>query len=141
MIRPDTDHFSVLVDGRHSLHKRLVKRLDDANDDVALPVVSIEEQLRAWLAQIHRTRSLAKQVVPYTRLVRLIHTLSTWEIASWTEDTADTFAQFRRQRIRIGTQDLKIAAIALTHDSLLRSANLRDFEQVPGLQVEDWLYT
>jgi hypothetical protein len=38
-------------------------------------------------------------------------------------------------------QDLKIAAIALTHDSLLLSANLRDFEQVPGLQVEDWLYT
>jgi tRNA(fMet)-specific endonuclease VapC len=133
MILLDTDHFTVLVDGRHSLHKRLVKRLDEADDDVGLPVVSIEEQLRAWLAQIHRTRSLASQVVPYTRLVRLIHTLSMWEITSWTEDAADAFAQFRRQRIRIGTQDLKIAAIALTHDSLLLTANLRDFEQVPGL--------
>jgi tRNA(fMet)-specific endonuclease VapC len=35
---------------------------------------------------------------------------------------------------------LKIAAIAIANDALLLSANLRDFEQVPGLRVEDWLY-
>jgi predicted nucleic acid-binding protein len=34
----------------------------------------------------------------------------------------------------------KIAALALVHGSLLLSANLRDFERVPGLRVEDWLY-
>jgi len=140
MILLDTDHFSVLVDGRHSLHEQLVKRLDDDADDVGLPVVSVEEQLRAWLAQIHRTRSPAKQVVPYSRLVRLIHTLSTWELAPWTEVAAGALADLRRQRIRIGTQDLKIASIALTNNALLLSANLRDFKQVPRLRVEDWLY-
>lgn len=35
--------------------------------------------------------------------------------------------------------DLKIASIALTQDALLVTANLRDFEQVPGLRVENWL--
>jgi tRNA(fMet)-specific endonuclease VapC len=35
--------------------------------------------------------------------------------------------------------DLKIAATALACDVLLLSANLRDFEQVPDLQVENWL--
>ncbi len=44
------------------------------------------------------------------------------------------------QRIRIGTTDLKIAAIALTHQGTLLSSNRRDFDQVPGLRVEDWLY-
>jgi tRNA(fMet)-specific endonuclease VapC len=34
--------------------------------------------------------------------------------------------------------DLKIAAIALIHDALLLSANLRDFQQVPALRVADW---
>jgi tRNA(fMet)-specific endonuclease VapC len=43
--------------------------------------------------------------------------------------------------VRIGTQDLKIAALAIVHDALLLSANLRDFEQVPGLNAEDWLDT
>jgi len=45
----------------------------------------------------------------------------------------------RRAKVRIGTMDLKIASIALVHDALLLSANLRDFRQVPGLEVENWL--
>jgi tRNA(fMet)-specific endonuclease VapC len=35
--------------------------------------------------------------------------------------------------------DLKIATIALVHDALLLSANLRDFQQVPDLRVADWI--
>jgi predicted nucleic acid-binding protein len=32
-----------------------------------------------------------------------------------------------------------LAAIALVQGALLLSANLRDFRQVPGLNVESWL--
>jgi tRNA(fMet)-specific endonuclease VapC len=53
--------------------------------------------------------------------------LAEWEIVRWSEPAADEFERLRKQRIRIGTQDLKIAAIALATDSLLLSANLRDF--------------
>ncbi len=35
--------------------------------------------------------------------------------------------------------DLRIAAIALTNNALLLSADLDDFERVPGLKVENWL--
>jgi tRNA(fMet)-specific endonuclease VapC len=35
--------------------------------------------------------------------------------------------------------DLKIAAIALSHEALLLSRNLRDFNSVPDLRVENWL--
>jgi hypothetical protein len=45
----------------------------------------------------------------------------------------------RRGRIRIGTQDVKIASMALSRDATLLWANLRDFQRVPGLRVEDWL--
>jgi tRNA(fMet)-specific endonuclease VapC len=34
---------------------------------------------------------------------------------------------------------LKIASIALANDALLLTANRRDFEKVPGLQLENWL--
>jgi predicted nucleic acid-binding protein len=37
--------------------------------------------------------------------------------------------------------DLKIAAIAFMHSATLLSGNLRDFQQVAGLHVEDWLRT
>ena len=140
MILLDTDHFSVLTDGRHSLHSRLIARLSDADEPVAIPVVAVEEQLRAWLAQLHRVRDVHQQVSPYDRLVLLLQTLGEWDVTRWLRPAADEFVRLRRERIRIGTQDLKIAALALVNDALLLSANLRDFEQVPGLHVEDWLY-
>jgi predicted nucleic acid-binding protein len=36
--------------------------------------------------------------------------------------------------------DLKIAAIALGQQALVLSGNGHDFQQVPGLTVEDWRY-
>jgi predicted nucleic acid-binding protein len=36
--------------------------------------------------------------------------------------------------------DLKLASIPIVRDALLLSANLRDFQQVPNLRVEDWLH-
>lgn len=141
MILLDTDHFSVLVDNRHARHGPLIARLGTVDEIIAVPVVSIEEQLRAWLAQIHRIRDAHRLVQPYDRLVQLLEVLADWNVARWTDAVADEFASLQNGRIRIGTQDLRIAAIALASDALLLSANLRDFEKVPQLRVEDWLYT
>ncbi len=141
MILLDTDHFSVLTDARDARHARLVAKLLAVDEPVAIPVIAVEEQLRAWLAQVHRVaRDVHKQISPYDRLVRLLQVLGEWDVSRWTEAAADEFVRLRHKRIRIGTQDLKIAALSLVNDALLLSANLRDFEQVPELHVEDWLH-
>jgi tRNA(fMet)-specific endonuclease VapC len=117
-----------------------VERLESVGDVLAVPVVSVEEQLRAWLAQVRRARGVHQQIAPYTRLAKVIHFLADWRIADWSKPAAEAFERLRVARIRIGTQDLKIAAITLVNDSLLLSANLADFQQVPGLRVENWLH-
>jgi predicted nucleic acid-binding protein len=40
---------------------------------------------------------------------------------------------------RIDEPDLRIASIALAHDLTLVTGNVRHFERVPGLVIEDWL--
>ncbi|MCC5663527.1 type II toxin-antitoxin system VapC family toxin [Nostoc sp. CHAB 5784] len=42
------------------------------------------------------------------------------------------------QRIRIGTQDLRIAAITLSMNVILVTCNRNDFEKLPNLRLEDW---
>lgn len=40
---------------------------------------------------------------------------------------------------RLEDPDLQIAAICLAHDLMLITGNVRHFERVPGLRVENWL--
>jgi tRNA(fMet)-specific endonuclease VapC len=75
----------------------------------------------------------------HDRLVRLFDVLSDWELVRFDQPAADQFVRLRRQRIRVGTMDLKIASIALVNDALLLTANTSDYAQVPKLRFEDWL--
>ncbi len=109
------------------------RKLEDAGDTVATTFISAEEQFRGWLAQIHRQRDPYAQIAAYQRLQRRIAFFAEWNVLSWDTDAADIIQRLRRQRIRIGSMDLKIASIVLAHDATLLSRNLRDFQQVPGL--------
>ena len=134
----DTDHL-VELDRGSSQGAALQRKLEDAGDEVATTIISAEEQFRGWLAQIHRQRDPHEQIATYQRLQRRIAFFAAWHVLPWDTDAADILQGLRRQRVRIGTMDLKIASIVLAHNATLLSRNLRDFQQVPNLRVEDWL--
>jgi tRNA(fMet)-specific endonuclease VapC len=140
MILIDTDHLSVLSNRRSSPHANLVQRMTSSPDqEFAIPIICVEEQCRGWLALVNRARSIHDQVEPYQRLERLIDFLSDWQMVPFDVAAADQFEKLRKQRLRIGTQDLKIAATAIVNAALLLTANLRDFRHVPGLHADNWL--
>lgn len=78
------------------------------------------------------------QVDAYSRLQRLLREYQLRDVLPYEHATAAVVADLQRQRIRIGTMDLRIGGIALMYDALLISRNLRDFRQIPYLRVEDW---
>ena len=140
MIILDTDHLTVLRYEDDSHYSRLTSRLDASPDQhIVTTVVTMEEQMRGWLAEINRWREVRRQITAYERLVRMVEFLSEWEIIRLDDPVADQFDRLRKSGVRIGSQDLKIASIAVVHNALLLSANLRDFRRVPGLRVENWL--
>ena len=47
-------------------------------------------------------------------------------------------AQLERIGLPIGFHDTQIAAIALCHGLIVVTHNVRDFQRVPGLVIEDW---
>ena len=42
----------------------------------------------------------------------------------------------RRQRLRVGTRDLRIAAVCIVHGATLVTHNARDYAQLPGLTFD-----
>jgi tRNA(fMet)-specific endonuclease VapC len=140
MIILDTDHLSILQRPEAPQYERLTTAMEQSTDAAfATTIISLEEQMRGWLAAIGRARTVHDQTLYYTRLGGLVEFYGRWQIAAFDTQAADHFLSLRKERIRIGTMDLKIAAIALAHDAILLSSNRHDFIHVPGLRVESWL--
>lgn len=140
MIILDTDHLSVLKYARDSRFMKLAERMADSVDqDFATTAITLEEQLRGWLAEINRFTEPEKQIPAYSELAGLIEFFSFWTILPFDESAASMFRQFRTQKIRAGSMDLKIASIAVSLDCVLLTANTRDFAGISGLRIDNWL--
>jgi tRNA(fMet)-specific endonuclease VapC len=135
----NTDHISLLQHPDSAEGQWLVQRLAASPDpDIVTTVVTVEEQMRGWLQVIARYRDLQQQSAYYDKLIEFIRFFGRWRILPFGELAVQTFRNLQQARVRIGTMDLKIAAIALAGQALLLSRNSSDFKQVPGLRVEDW---
>jgi tRNA(fMet)-specific endonuclease VapC len=134
----DTDHVSALgFSSEVSL--ALLERIHASGQSTATTIVTVEEQLRGWLAEIHGLTDPHRQVMAYGRLQRQIEFFAAWDMLPWNAENADSYLRFRREGVRIGSMDLKIACIVLEHDATLLTRNATDFAQVPDLRVENWL--
>jgi tRNA(fMet)-specific endonuclease VapC len=134
----DTDHVTALEIPSQA-GTNLLQRLDASGQEVATTIITVEEQLRGWLAEIHRLTDPTRQIVAYQRLQRRMDFFARWTVLSWDAGAASQFTQFRINGVRIGSMDLKIACITISHDATLLTRNSTDFSRVPGLRFENWL--
>jgi len=101
-------------------------------------IVSFQEQIRGSLAWLQRGRKPEDIIRGYRHVQSLLSYYSSALVQPFDDAAMSHVREWQRARIRIGTLDLRIAAIATVHDLKLLSRNLRDFRKVPGLDVEDW---
>lgn len=138
MIVLDTDHASALGYPESDRCKRLLARLGAVGDEVvAVTCVTVEEQMRGWLAAIAKERRPKRQVAAYREFTQLWAFFGHFTILPFTDPAADLVEGWGG--IRIGTMDKKIAAMVLSSGSLLLTANRRDYALIPGLRFENWM--
>jgi tRNA(fMet)-specific endonuclease VapC len=102
-------------------------------------IIAVQEVVQGWLALINRRKSGRDQVHAYTRFQHSIETVNKLTILPFDDMAVAVFEDLRSKRMRVGTMDLKMAAICLAHDAVLLTRNLADFRTVPGLQAQNWL--
>lgn len=120
-------------------HPVVSPRIDAvAAGELGITVISVEEQLTGWYSLLRKAKMPSKLAEAYQRLAESIPKLARFRIVSFTEPAMIRYGELSRQKLRVGKNDLRIAAITLEHGGIVVSRNLRDFQRVPGLTVEDW---
>lgn len=139
MVILDTDHLTVIQRQSQPTLSFLSARLRRTPPgDLCTTIVNVEEQMRGWLAVIGRSKKIQQEIAGYRQLHALLSFFAEIPVLNFDEPAAERLLQLRRSRIRLGSMDLKIAAIALSREATLLSRNLADFRRVPELNVEDW---
>ena len=136
----DTDHISVMESaGSTAEGQRLRFRIARLRPEERITtIITFEEQVRGWMSFLAQARSLEKQVGAYQRLKDVLDRYLKIRVLEFDEAAALEFKRLKDLRLRIGTMDLKIAAITLAHSATLLTRNIKDFGLVPRLRVEDW---
>jgi tRNA(fMet)-specific endonuclease VapC len=121
-------------------HPIVVRRLQALRPDhlVVTTIITFGEDLGGWLPACRRARDGANRSQAYARLQRGLDFYRKWVCLPFDAAAAAIFDMLRKQRVRIGTNDLAIGAISLSVGGVLVTRNVVDFKLVPGLEVEDW---
>ena len=135
----DTDHLSLFERGHSAVSRRILKTSRSDFHNLTTTVVSMEEQLKGRLAQINKAATVTdKLILAYQRLNTTFSVFASLNVLEYSATADKLFREFRKARIRIGTQDLRIASITLFNNGVLLTRNRRDFEKVPDLLLQDW---
>lgn len=136
MIVLDTDTLTLLI----AEHARVAERYHRETGEVVLAIISRIEVLQGRFATLLKAADGAELQRGQQRLDRAERDLLSFRILPITAAVAAEFDRLRpnKKLKKIGRGDLLIAAVTLANRATLVSRNLKDFRQVPGLQVENW---
>ena len=131
----DTDHVS-LFQRKNPLILNRIQRIN--NEQIAVTIITVQEQMRGWMNVINRHGNSDKLIWAYQGLFDAVKFFNTINVLNFDQVAYDMFLTLKSQKIRIGTQDLRIASVALSVDGIVITRNYKDFAQIPNLKLEDW---
>src|SRR5688572_5663136 len=112
----DTDHVSLDQRGNQWVSTRIEAA---GSAQVAVSMITVEEQLRGWLAVVRAAKNGVSRTTAYSRLRAAVEYFSSSTLVDYDLAIDELFESLRRQGVRIGTQDLRIAATALRWNATL----------------------
>ncbi len=137
MIVLDTDHVSLLQWGGTGCPE-LLRRLEaEGWGTPPTTIVTYEEQIRGWMARLSKARTVSEEVQLYRKLADQLKFYGTLQVLDFSETAAVEYQRLKKLKLKIGTMDMKIAAIAISCRATVWTRNLVHFRQVPGLSVLD----
>jgi tRNA(fMet)-specific endonuclease VapC len=94
--------------------------------------------LTGWYSQVRRARRRDLLACAYQRLATNVEYLAGTTILPFPQPAILRYENLKALKLYVGKQDLRIGAIALENNGIFVTRNLRDFQRIPNLIVENW---
>jgi tRNA(fMet)-specific endonuclease VapC len=133
-----TDHMTILERGGIGTVALEVRLAQVPVNEIATTIISYEEQMRGWLSYVSQAKTPERLIEAYPSLQNHVEAYRDTTIFTYDALASEEYGRLAQEGIRIGTKDLRIAAICLSYDATLLTRKLRHFQQVPGLRAVDW---
>jgi tRNA(fMet)-specific endonuclease VapC len=131
----DTDCLTLLLHG----HAKIARQAADHDPaELAITIVNVEELLTGWYTQIRKAKKEEQLIRAYASLQEAVEFCARVRILPMDQPAMQFFHELRSRKTRLGTNDLRIAAVVLVHDAVLVTRNMRDFKRLAGLRLADW---
>lgn len=134
----DTDIFTDVMYGDPVLTARL------ATIPIAeqtLSIVVIEEVIRGRFNVIRQAEAGRGRITleeAYQLFQQSVTVTRAFAVLPFTAAASTLVTAWKRQRIRVATHDMRIAAICIVHGATLVTRNARDYARIPGLSLDVW---
>jgi tRNA(fMet)-specific endonuclease VapC len=106
--------------------------------EVAVTAITVDESYAGWHARIRKARKPAEIAEAFAGLAAAAAVFGAFSIIPFPILAIQRFDALKKLKLKTGSNDLRIAAIALEAGGTVVTRNLRDFRRVPGLVCEDW---
>ena len=131
----DTDMLTLWLRGQETVAARVATT---PPQQLAVTIITVEEMLGGWYTQIRQARDDQQLARAYQALQQAVEFARGIQILPFDLPGMHRYRQLRTHHRRIGTNDLRIAAIVLEQHGILVTRNTNDFAAIPGLQLEAW---
>jgi tRNA(fMet)-specific endonuclease VapC len=136
----DTNHVTCWQYARSAEYGFLRKRLEQTDDlEIFVSVVSFHEEILGWNKYLAKAKNSPSLVKAYSKFEQILKDFGQMQLLSFDQKAAEVFEDLVRQKLGVGTMDLRIAAIAIANQMMLLTQNTVDFERIPNLQIDDWM--
>jgi predicted nucleic acid-binding protein len=138
MILLDTDTVTHFSYGNANVRRKIEEAGDE---ELAVSVLTRNEILRGRADNLLKAANEAELRKAAERFRQAEELLSDFVVVGIDEDSIRHFGRLRKQKNlkRMGRADMLIACIALAHDALLVTRNTKDYKDIAGLRMENWV--
>lgn len=134
----DSDSITLFLHHKGQQPKLVRRVLDVPAEQMWVSIITVKEAIGGAMALIDNSRRAASSERDCAFLRNIMRDLSDFQILPYDEAAKQIFNAMTAAEKRVGGNDCKIAASAISRGFTVVTRNVKDFAQIKGVVYADW---